>query len=186
MSRASLVLILLPALLAGCVTRGGGSGSRGDDDDSAATVTDQLVLEVTDAWVVSTYSCAPVDGQPAIECADFDIDFTLTHGGDDPLERLDVLRVAGGAMEFVDNEDCAEAPFVIEPGDSVSGLLQIRYDGENGIPALYHRCGGSTAFRTNAAVGPAPTSGDLEVSIEVIGASFVHAASDSASLAFPN
>lgn len=186
MSRASLVLILLPALLAGCVTRGGGSGSRGDDDDSAATVTDQLILQVTGAWVVSQYTCAPVDGQPTMDCADFDIDFTLTHGGDDPLERLDVLEVGSGAMQFVDNEDCGEAPFVIEPGESVSGLLQIRYDGENGIPAIYHRCGGSTAFRTNAAVGPAPSSGDLEVSIEVVGESFVHAASGTAAIAFPN
>ena len=185
MCRALLVVLLL-GLLTGCVARGGGgSGSRSDDDDSAATVTDQLVLEVTAVQVVSTYSCSPVDGQPAMDCADFDIDFALTHTGDDPLERLDVLEVGSGAMQFVDNEDCAEAPFVIDPGDSVSGLLQIRYDGEDGIPALYHRCGGSTAFRTNAAVGPAPSSGELDVSVEVIGESFVHAASGSAPIASP-
>ena len=130
--------------------------------------------------VLDVYTCSPDAGQTTVECADYEIAFTLWHLGDDPLVSLDAITVEGGAMSFEDGTDCADRPWLPEvDGAPESGTLGIRYQGEGDIPTLYHRCGTSTAIRTNAAVGDAPVDGSLEVTLQILGTDYLHTTSAS-------
>lgn len=178
-----LFLALAVILGSGCAARGGGGGGGGGGGDLPVDTTQvQLAIDVV---LLDSYSCSPDAGQTTIQCADYDIDFELVHAGDDTLVSLDVLTVEGGEMAFTDNADCAERPWVMEPGGVEAETVSIRYAPDSSIPTMYHRCGGSIASRTNAVPGDAPTSGTVTMAVSIRGEEFLHEATATGPILIP-
>ncbi len=176
----TLLCALLVAFGPGCTARGGGGGGGGGggDDDDLPTETGQVELEGIAVFLLDSYPCSPDAGQTTIECADYDIDFELRHSGSDPLVALDQLTIEASDMAFTDNADCADRPWLPEPGGDVeSETISIRYAPDTSIPTMFHRCGSEVASRTNAVPGDAPTSGSLTMTVQIRGEAFLHQAS---------
>jgi len=183
-SRALVLLFLV--CLAGCVTRGGrgGGGGGGDDDDSVPTqeVTGQVTLEGLEVFMLDWWFCAP--GGVEMACADYELVFEVAHSGDDELVALDRITVEGGDMEFVTNEPCTEVPWTVPLDTALPTTITIAYEGEQGFPTMYHRCGNSAVLFTDPIPGDAPKGGDLTVDVRIEGTEFVHRASASAQIQF--
>ncbi len=190
--RPRLVLDLLAVLicalaLSGCVLRGGrggGGGGGGDDDDSVPTneTSGQVRFEGLEAYLLDWGVCAP--GGVEMACGHFEIVFEIVHSGDDELVELDRLEVTAGDMEFVTNEPCDEWPWIVQPSAALASSITIEYDGEEGFPTMYHRCGNSTVLFTDPVPGDAPKGGTLTVEALITGVDFVHRVTGSAEIQF--
>ena len=160
--------MIVPALglLVGCTPRGGGGGGGaggGGDDESAVVWIEDLAAEVT-----RTYRCEPNADGIETACADYFVSFSFRNEGPDAVSALRRVDLTLGDVEATSGPTtCADLPWVLgvdEASDELS--ISFLYDGIDGLPTLFHPCGGAQTTRTGGGFGEASTSGAVVLRLE--------------------
>lgn len=164
MPRILLALLAILSTTACSPRGGGGGGGGGGTDDPVPIIGGELELRILEVGTFDLYECEGLNGPQ--NCADYEVLFEVFHAGTETVDTMSRFTFRHGDVEFTDNADCADDPWVPEPGETLTDSVAVLWEGEGGQPTLFTPCGASQNLRTNSAAAPPENGGSVEISAE--------------------